>query len=421
MRLLFFILLFPFLINAQTVPINGTGRPITINAAGMPSSVNIVQPPIEWVTQGTIIDDGYYNGFPMVADAEGLTAYGVYKKSTTHASGGPLMLVKTIDGGNTWTEDSIYVDGVVINSTNHSFQRLSTGRMLISYRVSGVMYGAYNDNNDRNFTGIGITVSPGTDYIVAQSPTKMPVTPEGNVLFLYYTVGSNGLPATQELMISRDQGLTFTHYSQIHSADSSLTQGAILGRWRGNEVAIAITHNTGIDSTCKMIAIVRVQMSNDSGPYPMFFRSSDGGATWTKDMTGDAGSFVNDNGQTVPSSGFSRHLLYSFLDSNSPVDIRLYGDSVYVIMGERNTIYGPALKVISATPDGAFQNKFDNWTRPRLIRMFTVGGSTYDHGYHVLFTANGSLYASGYDFSSQPTIPERSAKRVLSEIIKVID
>lgn len=41
MRLLFLILLFPFLANAQTVPINGTGTTVTINAPGNPSTVNI--------------------------------------------------------------------------------------------------------------------------------------------------------------------------------------------------------------------------------------------------------------------------------------------------------------------------------------------------------------------------------------------
>lgn len=44
MRLLFFILLFPFFTKAQTVQINGTGRTITLNAPGQPSSVGITVP-----------------------------------------------------------------------------------------------------------------------------------------------------------------------------------------------------------------------------------------------------------------------------------------------------------------------------------------------------------------------------------------
>lgn len=44
MRVLFFILLFPFLTKAQTVQINGTGRTVTINAPGQPASVNIAAP-----------------------------------------------------------------------------------------------------------------------------------------------------------------------------------------------------------------------------------------------------------------------------------------------------------------------------------------------------------------------------------------
>lgn len=45
MRLLIFILLFPFLTEAQTVQVNGTGLTVTINAAGKPSSINIAAPP----------------------------------------------------------------------------------------------------------------------------------------------------------------------------------------------------------------------------------------------------------------------------------------------------------------------------------------------------------------------------------------
>jgi hypothetical protein len=414
------ILLFSVNVYGQTnISINGSGTPVKINGSGTGLTVNYQA----WVTQGTIADDGFYNGFPMIADAEDRTTYGVYKKSTSHASGGALMLIKTTDGGHTWTEDTIYVDGSLITSTNHSFQRLSSGRMLISYRVGGVMYFAYNDNNDRNFTASATTVSPATDYIVVQSPIKMLEMPSGNVLFAYYAVGSNGNPASQELMRSTDNGQTFTAYSQIHEGDSTVAQGGTLGNWRGNEVAIAITHNTGIDSTCKMIAIVRTEVSDDGGTYGMVFMSNDGGNTWTKDLTTDPGSFINDNGQTVTnlSPGLSRHLLYSFLASNSPVDIRLFKDSVYVVMGERNVTYGHALKVIAATPDGAFQNKWDNWTRPRLIKMYTAGGSTYDHGYPVLFTANNKLYAAEYDMSAEATVPELSSKRVLSEIIKIKD
>lgn len=411
------ILLFSVNLYGQTnININGSGRTVNINGTGKPLTINY----LEWQTEATIIDDGYYNGFPMVADAEGRTTYGVYKKSTTHGNAGPLMLVKTTDGGETWTEDSIKVDGSVITSSNHSFQRLSTGRMLISYRVSGVMYFAYNDDNDRNFTSSVTTVSPATDYILAQSPVKMLEMPSGNILFAYYLVGSNGNPASQELMRSVDSGLTWSAYSQIHTGDSTLAEGAVLGNWRGNEVAIYVTHNTGVDSTCKMIAIIRTEVANDGGTYPMFCYSDNGGLTWTKDLVNtDAGSFVNDLGATISSGAFSRHILYSFLNTNAPVDIRLHGDSVYVVTGERSVTYGPALKVVSAIPDSAYQNKFSNWTRPRLVKMFTVGGSTLDHGYPVFFKANGNLYAAFYDMSTEATIPERSSKRVLSKIIKI--
>lgn len=46
MRLLFSILLLPFLTKAQTVQINGTGRTVTVNAPGQPSTINIPPAPI---------------------------------------------------------------------------------------------------------------------------------------------------------------------------------------------------------------------------------------------------------------------------------------------------------------------------------------------------------------------------------------
>ncbi len=411
------ILFFSVNLYGQTnININGSGRTVNINGTGRPLTVNYV----EWQTEATIIDDGYYNGFPMVADAEGRTTYGVYKKSTTHANAGALMLIKTTDGGETWTEDSIKVDGSVITSSNHSFQRLSTGRMLISYRVSPTMYFAYNDDNDRNFTSSVTTVSPATDYGLAQSPVKMLEMPSGNILFAYYLVGSNGNPASQELMRSVDSGLTWSAYSQIHTGDSLSTTGSgTLGNWRGNEVAIAITHNTGVDSTSKMLAIVRVQVANDGGTYPMVFMSENGGAIWTKDSTTDAGYIILESGDTLTSPAFSRQLLYSFASSPSPVDIIEHNDSIYVVNGERNIAAGMGIKITSATPDSAFENKAMNWTRTRKIKAFTVGGATTDHGYPVFFKANGDLYAAYYDMSTEATIPERSSKRVLSKIIKI--
>ena len=90
-------------------------------------------------------------------------------------------------------------------------------------------------------------------------------------------------------------------------------------------------------------------------------------------------------------------------------------------MGERNATYDYALKYITATPDGAFENKFSNWTRPTFKKFYNANtlGSKIDCGYPVLFTVNGHLYVSQYDVSTEPKNPAITQDRVFSEIIKI--
>lgn len=421
MKPLIAILIFISSAKAQ-MTINGSGKRIKINAAG----INSLWVNRYWRDSMIIDDDGYYNGFPMIANAIGFSTVGIFKKSGSHAAAGPLPLIKTINGGRTWTQKNIAVDGTQITSSNHSFIRHSSGRLVISYRVSGVIYFAYNDNNDTAFTSSATTISPGANNVVAQSPVKMVEMPSGNILFIYYQVGSAGNPAIGSIMESTNNGLTFSFKSNIFSHNSAISN-ATLGDWRGNEVAIAVTHNTGIDSTCKMIALARTEVANDGGTYPMFFYSANGGTTWTKDLTGDPGSFVDDNGTTITNNnpGLSRHLLYSFIGTNSPFDIINHNGTIYVVNGERNTIGGNkyALKYITATPDSAYQNKWDNWARPVQISDYynaATLGATTDCGYPVIFIANGHLYVGQYDVSTQAAIPAQSARRVYSQIKKVI-
>lgn len=424
MRLLALIL-FSFAAQAQTIQINGVGISVMINAPGQASS--IVINPLQWVDSMVMDDDGYYNGFPMVADAFGDTLVGVEKKASGHAPAGPLVLLKSVNKGHAWTKVNIKVDGVEISSSNHSFMRHSTGTLIISYRVSGVIYFAYNDNLNENFTSSATTISPGANNVVAQSPVKMIEMPSGNVLFLYYQVGSGGNPAIGSIMESSNRGQTFSFKSNIYSHNSAVSNPT-LGDWRGNETSAAITHNTGVDATCKMIALVRAEVADIGGTYPMFFYSSDGGTTWTTDAVNrDPGSYVDDNGVTISNTnpGFSRQLLYAFIGTNSPFDIIKNGDSIYVVNGERNRTGGNkyALKYITASPDGAFQNKWSNWVRPRQVGPYynavTIGASV-DCGYPVVFKANNTLYVAQYDVSTLAADPLKAETRVFSEIYKLI-
>jgi hypothetical protein len=248
----------------------------------------------------------------------------------------------------------------------------------------------------------------------------MYLTSYGTILFTYYAVGSNGNPAKGVIMESSDDGLSFTQKCEIYS-HNTFANNLPITDWRGNEIALCETHPTGNETTSKWIAQVRTEVANDGATYPMVFKSSDGGNTWYMDSTADAGSFVDDLGNTVTSSTFYRDLDYTFLGTNSPYSIRLIGDSVYKVVGERNTTYGYALKVSSASADGAFENKFSNWTRPRLIKRYYSGpgtGSSVDCGYPVLFVSGNQIFVAQYDVSTLTELPGVT-RRCLVETVRI--
>lgn len=411
------ILLFLSLIaQSQSIHVNGSGTPLSINGGGEPIAIN------PFFRANTVMDNGYYDGFPMISDVVNKTAWGIYKFSSTHAGGGPLMLIHTSNWGQNWTEDSITVDEDVIHSTNHSFIRTSTGRMIIAYKLTGdsVIRFAYNDNDDSAFTSIATVINPSTNISVTPCPNKMVETSYGTVLFVYYAYGTNGQPTSAKIMESSDNGLSFTTKVAIFTS-STQAPTAPYTDWRATETAICETHPTGNEATSKWIAIARVDLPLEGGTYYLFFKSSDGGNSWTIDETTDNGSFTDDNGQVITSSTFSRGLLYPFLASNSPVSARLIGDSVYIVNGERNATYGYALKYVTATPDAAFENKFSNWTRHPPVMYYYNGsnpGSSTDYGYPVLFKSGNDVFVSQYKVSNSSPLPGVT-RRTLIETVKI--
>lgn len=354
--------------------------------------------------QPSIISNiGYYDGFLMHSRIFNGAGYGVFKRSPSHAAGGPLPLVKTTDHGLSYSINNITVDGTEIFSTNHSFIRLPSGRMIIAYKSDASIRFAYCDSDNHAFTSISTIVSPAVNFGISPSPIMMKVTSYGTIIFAYYAVGTSGNPAKGILMESTDNGLSFTQKCEMYSHNTVALDMPVTD-WRGNEIAILETHPTGVQATSKWIAVVRTEQANDGGTYPMVFKSSDGANTWTMDTTADSGSFTDDLGNEVVSPNFLRCLLYSFLATNSPVDLILHQGTVYLVCGERNTTYGYAIKVITATPDGAFENKFSNWTRPTLVRMqfdTPTAGASIDNGYNLFFYDDLlNLFVTNYKYST---------------------
>jgi hypothetical protein len=371
----------------------------------------------------TVVDDGWYNGFPFPHQLEDGTIISIYKKSSDHASKGPMMIAKSINGGASWTESQISVGGTPIECAALSMGVLSSGRILISYQddeIYRTIKWAYSDNGGVSFTA-SASVHTIVSGIMSHSPIKMIQMPSGKVLMGYYEYNGAGTQTTIAFLESSNNGLTWALGSTI-SVNNTQATASPFADWKMNEFGVCIVENTGVDATSKMIAWGRVAMPDDGGTYYKFYKSANGGTTWVQDSAEDAGSFVNDNGGTV-AGPFSRILNYTFLSSNSPVDIMEHNGMIYVINGERNLTNGYKLKFSTATPEEAYRNKFDDWARPTTVLTFhaNTAGATIDCGYPVLFKDyQGKLWCQYYDISTLANSGPGD-KRGLIKQVKIAD
>jgi len=360
-----------------------------------------------WATAQTIDDDGLYNGFPMICDTVGQNSVGLYKKAVGHAFGGELMLIRTYNGGRSWTRREVKVDGTPIMSAAHSIGTTPGGRIIIVYTddldandlssSSGFKI-AYNDRIDENFTFAAYI--PKRHDFIAISPIKMVVMPSGKLRFYYYE--GNGSITSANCIESNDNGHTWAHKADTaaiftHTQTSDVSYGS-LGNWPGNEVSVCVINEGGEDETTKMIAIVRTAGSNAPGPF-MHFKSADGGETWTTDLT-----LVN---------GVSKHDLFVLDNGSSPVYLQYHQGMVYAVTSVRSTT--GKLKWIAATAADAFENTLTGWSTPTIVKTYNglTSGAEIDYGYSLPFIANGHVYISDYDVSTQPLDSVMTGRRCL--------
>jgi len=413
-NILLYILFFQLTAKAQqNTHVNNGVSKMRINSGSLAIKINY------YFQSGIVNDDGHYNAFPQFTDEEGNVVYGVYEKTSSHAADGNITLVKTQDKGRTWQSSFIVVAGDTAVGANFCFIRVSS-RLIICYRKSSGIYMAWSDNGGSTWTASASHIDDSTGRPVYPCPVKMIKSPQGKILFSYYVPTDVTFPAKGILMESADTGKTWANKSTIFS-HNTFALSAPISDWRGNEVGFNYTEEAGTDAGSKMIAIVRVALSNDGGTYPMFFKSNNGGSTWYQDtlIYNSPSGFTDDNG-AVQNGNFSECLLYNFLNGNNPFDIKRMGDSVYVVAGERNGTYGYALKVISAKYDSAFSSHFTNWTRPRFIKYYhaLIAGASTDCGYPCFFQAEGHLFVADYDVSTQ-TPNSFADRRCLVEIVKI--
>jgi hypothetical protein len=360
--------------------------------------------------EGVIYDDGYYNGFPFTDTLSNGDIFSVHKKSDAHAPKGPLIMLQSSDGGVTNSATQVTVDGTPIEIAALSFGRIpSTGRLLLAYcddETYTFIKFAKSDDEGATWTQTD-SLNFGSGYSTSPSPVKMLVMPSGKIRMGYYAFGLGANPAIIGFINSTDDGESWTVGEEIFSHG-----GTGFGDNKGHEFGFVITDNTGVDSTCKMIVLVR---NADFGSAYMHYYSADGGATWNTSFT------VDDPG------GYSRHYMYNFGvgSAASPVDIIEHNDSIYVVAGHRNEATGIyQLQYIVTTKDNAYINNVNNWGSVISLRYYNAVtlGSSIDCGYPVFFKNRlGELWVRDYDVSTEPLNPAIAADRCWIYQFKIAD
>ena len=358
----------------------------------------------------TVIDDGYYNGFPFPAIMSNGDIVCLYKKAGGHAPKGPMTLARTTNGGSSWSEAQISVNGVPIESPVLSLVVLSNDRIIIAYQEDETytyLKFAYRDGYGHEFT-FADSINLGTGYSSSPSPIKMLVMPSGKIRCGIYRYGLTTNPAILAFINSTDNGESWTYGEEIFSA-----QDTGFGDYKGTEFSFIITDNTGVDSTCKLATYIRPATIGIFLQY----KSIDGGANWNTDTTTTYNPGVYNGG-----------LNYQTLGAN-PVDIIIHNDSVYMVSGTRIASgggFGFTLQVRVTTKENAFTNNHNIWKDVPVDTLLHFNaetlGSDIDCGYPLLFhDGNGELWCMYYDISTEAKDPMITEDRCWIKLIKIAD
>lgn len=350
----------------------------------------------------TVTNSGGYDSFPQYLQRDG-ELRSCWLKKSTHTSKGLCMIGRRTSSA--WVHTQANVDGTLIESYANSYGLTVTGREILFYQdddTFATIKWATRDGGTGNFTYRG-TISAGVGYDwIAPAPIKNKRLPDGKQRFGFYKGDNAGTTAFGGFYDSDDNGISFDFTSTLYDR-STQAPTAPYTDWMLNEFDWECVNNTGVNSTSEYIAIGRVALPTEGGTYYAYFTSTDA-INWTQSTTEDAGIFVDDNGNTV-GGPFSRGILFRFLASNSPCNIKLFNGVVYVANGERNPTYGYARKLTTTTPTGAMRNKFDDWTAPVDLGTYqsNLTGGTIDCGYIDMeeVTPNDTdpneLWAQDYD------------------------
>lgn len=380
------------------------GEDILIEAEEITSCFTAYDPPLAPLVAGTIVDDGYYNGFPFPHQLEDGTILSLYKKSGSHADKGPLTLAKSRDGGASWTEAQIVISSVAIEAAALSLGVLpNTERILIAYQddelYTSIKF-AYSDNKGVTWTSAG-TISAPSSGTFSPSPVKMLIMPSGTIRCVYYLyeVGSDSRVG---FIDSTDDGESWAIADDINIGVTNA-----FGDYRLHETAVAIVDDTGVDSTCTLVAYCR-----GDNPYYVFLWSTDGGTTWNEDLV-----TVNNPG------AWNRYFFYNLNTTPAPVDCIVHGTNLVIVCGVR----APGnyqLQYVTIPLVDAVDNNYHDFSAPTSLVNFnaTTLGADIDCGYPVLFHDwEGKLWCHYYDVSTEPVDTGITTDRCWIKQIKIMD
>jgi lysophospholipase L1-like esterase len=337
----------------------------------------------------TVASEQYYNGFPKPDTLPDGRLVTIYKRSNDHASAGAMMFGIKQNSEASWVKSQVNIGGANITAGSMELRALPSGRVIIAVAPTNTSARfAYTDNLGLDWVDAG-TISVPAGYVWAIFG-HINILPSGKILCPVYLVPTDNTvnPYLGRFFESTDNGASWTLGTTVASqmkpnVGESGNDAIANGRGIINEFSPIITHATGVDATTKMAAYFR----NESYGGYMHYRSSDGGATWTRTGNG--------------------LLPFDTPIYNRPVHPILYNGLVYIFCGNRKAgDYG--VEYITCTPDQFYNNDVANYSSVvRVYHAFSDSiASDIDFGYSVPFIdSDDQLCVQFYDANPSYVAP----------------
>lgn len=356
-----------------------------------------------------VANEFYYNGFPWPGCLSNGALITIYKRSLTHAGAGAMIFAKSFDGGATWDKKIVKVGFTDLTAISNLSLNVFNDRIIICWNEgssSHIYHFAYSDNGGYSWVSGGTVTLSLTGYssAVFSKPQKLP---SGKLLQAYYAMPSDPVtnPYLAGFIQSTDNGVSWSQANTIASQMRKLPEedgntAVANGRGAFTEVCLVITHFGVSDATTKMVAYLR---NEDYGGFT-HYKSSDGGATWTRSTNG---TFC------VATPAFETPI------ANRPVHMINYSGTMYIFCGNRKPgDYG--VEYITCTPNQLYANDIFNYSGVTRVYngLADTLASDVDFGYTEPFIdANGQLAVQFYDANPAYTIAGEDWEDIIQKVI----